>query len=135
MRVLIADDQEMVRTGFRFFLDAQPDMTVIAEAADGEEAVELARRHRPDACLLDIRMPKLDGLRPRRARLVSPSVTVRLLRQLTAPQDPAPPRPATPPPAEPLTDREGEVVRLVALGRTDAEIAAWAWPHGHVQRA
>ncbi|MDF3148159.1 MULTISPECIES: response regulator transcription factor [unclassified Streptomyces] len=219
IRVLIADDQEMVRTGFRFFLNAQPDITVVAEAADGEEAVALARRERPDVCLLDIRMPKLDGLEATRLlagpdvadpmrvvvvttfdldeyvygalrggacgfllkdsgptllaeavraaaagdSLVSPSVTVRLLKHVTAPQtvSAAPAKPA--PPTEPLTDRELDVVRLVALGRTNAEIAAelyvslstvkthlssvqlklsarnrveiaaWAWQHGYGQ--
>ncbi|MFD5839998.1 response regulator [Streptomyces chartreusis] len=214
IRVLIADDQEMVRTGFRFFLDAQPDITVVAEAADGEEAVALARRERPDVCLLDIRMPRLDGLEVTRLlagpqvadpmrvvvvttfdldeyvygalrggacgfllkdsgptllaeavraaaagdSLVSPSVTVRLLKHVTADRTTAT---ASARPAEILTDRELDVVRLVALGRTNAEIAAglyvslstvkthlssvqsklsarnrveiaaWAWQHGH----
>ncbi|MEU8752889.1 response regulator transcription factor [Streptomyces chartreusis] len=214
IRVLIADDQEIVRTGFRFFLDAQPDITVVAEAADGEEAVALARRERPDVCLLDIRMPRLDGLEVTRLlagpqvadpmrvvvvttfdldeyvygalrggacgfllkdsgptllaeavraaaagdSLVSPSVTVRLLKHVTAHRTTAT---ASARPAEILTDRELDVVRLVALGRTNAEIAAglyvslstvkthlssvqsklsarnrveiaaWAWQHGH----
>ncbi|MDX2546890.1 response regulator [Streptomyces sp. WI04-05B] len=220
IRVLIADDQEMVRTGFRFFLNAQPDITVVAQAADGEEAVALARRERPDVCLLDIRMPKLDGLEATRLlagpeaadpmrvvvvttfdldeyvygalrggacgfllkdsgptllveavraaaagdSLVSPSVTVRLLKHITAPKAAcATPAKLAAPHAEPLTDRELDVVRLVALGRTNAEItaelyvslstvkthlssvqlklaarnrvgiAAWAWQNGYAQ--
>ncbi|ADJ47927.1 two-component system response regulator [Amycolatopsis mediterranei S699] len=63
IRVLVADDQVMVRTGFRLVLDAAPDIEVIAEAADGETAVRLARRLRPDVTLMDIRMPGVDGLR------------------------------------------------------------------------
>ncbi|MEU7474705.1 response regulator transcription factor [Lentzea sp. NPDC042327] len=63
IRVLIADDQTLVRTGFRLVLDAEPGIKVISEAADGEAAVRMARQLRPDVTLMDIRMPKLDGLR------------------------------------------------------------------------
>ncbi|HEX4812899.1 MAG TPA: response regulator transcription factor [Nonomuraea sp.] len=174
IRVLIADDQQLVRTGFQMILDAQPDMEVVAAVADGAEAVAEARRLRPDVCLLDIRMPKLDGIEVTRVlagpgvhhplrvvivttfdldeyvygalrsgatgfllkdsgppllieavraaaagdALVSPSVTVRLLRHL------AQPRRVPAPMADPLTDRELDVVRLIARGRTNQEVAA-----------
>ncbi|MFE5586110.1 response regulator [Kitasatospora sp. NPDC056531] len=59
---MIADDQEMVRTGFRLILESQDDISVIGQASDGLEAVETVRRLKPDVCLMDIRMPKLDGL-------------------------------------------------------------------------
>ncbi|MEW1697148.1 response regulator [Streptomyces sp. NPDC093249] len=62
IRVLLADDQSLVRAGFRALLDAQPDIEVTAEAADGAEAVERVRALRPDVVLMDIRMPRLDGL-------------------------------------------------------------------------
>jgi DNA-binding NarL/FixJ family response regulator len=73
IRVLLADDQEMIRSGLRLILDDQPGITVVAEAADGAQAVALARRLRPDVCLVDIRMPRLDGLEVTRA-LAGPGV-------------------------------------------------------------
>ncbi|WP_436759743.1 response regulator [Streptosporangium sp. V21-05] len=172
-RILIADDQEDVRIGFRLILDSQPDMTVVGEAADGHDAVGLARHLRPDVVLADIRMPRLDGLEVTRSlagqtrvivvttfdldeyvhtalrngacgfllkrsgpallveavraamagdTLISPQVTVRLLAHLRTPAVPAPPA-TSPSLAEPLTERELEVARLVAHGRTNAEIA------------
>ena len=62
IRVVLADDQALVRGGFRSLLDARDDIKVVGEAADGHEAVALARQHRPDVVLMDIRMPGLDGL-------------------------------------------------------------------------
>jgi DNA-binding NarL/FixJ family response regulator len=173
--VLLADDQAMVRSGLRLLLDDEPDINVVAEAADGVEAVDLARRLRPDVCLVDIRMPRLDGIEVTRAlagpgvpnplrvvvvttfdldeyvygalrggavgfilkdaghnllaeavraanvgdALVSPSVTLRLLRHLADMH-------ATPAnePKRPLSERELEVVRAIAKGRTNQEIAA-----------
>ncbi|XVQ08071.1 response regulator [Spirillospora sp. CA-255316] len=173
--VLLADDQAMIRRGLRLILEDQPDISVVGEAPDGAEAVAMARRLRPDVCLVDIRMPRLDGIEVTRAlagpgvpepmrvivvttfdldeyvygalrggavgfvlkdagpallveavraahngeALVSPSVTVRLLRHLTAAS--APSRAAR---SAPLSDRELEVVRALARGRTNQEIAS-----------
>ncbi|MEV8332722.1 response regulator transcription factor [Streptomyces niveus] len=175
-RVLIADDQHLVRTGFRLILDAQPDIEVVGEAADGATCVEMARRLRPDVCLVDIRMPALDGLEVTRilagpdsadrmrvvvittfdqddyvsralhhgacgfllkdaspallvdavraARrgdaLISPAITVRLLRQLEGRHGPS--TSGGHDPRAVLTARELDVARLVAVGRTNQEI-------------
>jgi len=175
IRILVADDQEDVRSAFRMILDAQPDMTVVAEAADGASAVEQAEHLRPDVVLVDIRMPKMDGLEVTRRlagpdvaaplrvvvvttfdldeyvyaalrngacgfllkrsgpgllveavraaavgdALISPSITVRLLRQLAKHQSSD-----APVVVSELTHRELEIVRVLATGRTNAEIAA-----------
>lgn len=173
--VLIADDQEMVRAGFRMILDNAGDIEVVAEAADGSTAVSLARSLRPDVCLMDVRMPLMDGLEATRRLagpgvvdplrvvvvttfdlddyvhtalrngaagfllkdagptllleavraahrgdvLVSPSITVRLLAHFSTTTPPTdPPQPVTP-----LTDREEEVLRAAARGRSNTEIA------------
>jgi DNA-binding NarL/FixJ family response regulator len=73
VRVIVADDQELVRSGLAMILGAQPDIEVVGEAADGRRAVELARRLRPDVCLLDVRMPGLDGIEATRA-LAGPGI-------------------------------------------------------------
>ena len=175
IRVLIADDQPIVRSGLTMLLDAQPDIEVVGAAADGREAVRLALQLRPDVGLFDIRMPLMDGIEATRrlagpdvadplpivvittfdldeyvhgalkagARgfllkdagpalltqaihaaadgdaLIAPSVTVRLLAAFAHHQA-APPRQ----PIEPLTAREEEVLRPVAQGHTNSEIAA-----------
>jgi len=73
VRVLVADDQDIVRTGLAMILDAQPDIEVVGQAADGREAVALARQLRPDVCLFDIRMPGVDGIEATR-QLAGPGV-------------------------------------------------------------
>jgi len=172
IRVLLADDQSLVRAGFRMILRAEPDIDVVGEAADGREAVEQARHLKPDVVLMDIRMPGLDGIEATRqvtaldpparvlvlttfdldeyvyeslragasafllkdapeqqlvaavrvvadgGSLFSPSVTRRLIERFARESSSAPAG------LEELTPREQQVLRLVARGRSNAEIAA-----------
>jgi DNA-binding NarL/FixJ family response regulator len=173
IRVLVADDQSMVRAGFRMLLSGEPDIEIVAEAANGLEAVSQAARFEPTVVLMDIRMPELDGLEAARrilaadphARvlilttfgldeyvyealslgasgfvlkddppeqliaavrtiaggeaLLSPSITRRVIEQFARL-----PRPAPPAAVDELTPRERDVLRLLALGYSNAEIAA-----------
>ncbi len=73
IRVLVADDQDIVRAGLTMILDAQPDIEVVGQAADGREAVAFARKLRPDVCLFDIRMPQVDGIEATR-QLAGPDI-------------------------------------------------------------
>ena len=80
VRVLIADDQALMRTGFRLILQGEPDIEVVGEAADGEAAVEAARRLRPAVALIDVRMPRVDGIEAtRRLKHEAPEVRVLIL--------------------------------------------------------
>ncbi|RSN51456.1 MULTISPECIES: response regulator [Actinomadura] len=83
--VVVADDQELVRSGFALILDTQPDIAVVAEAADGRAAVEAVRAHRPDVALLDIRMPGTDGIEA--AREICAHTATRALMLTTFDQD------------------------------------------------
>ena len=77
IKVAIVDDQAMVRAGFRLIVQSQPDMQVVGEAADGKEAIELVRRERPDVVLMDVRMPRMDGIDA--TRQIAPSARVLIL--------------------------------------------------------
>ena len=174
IEVLIVDDQALVRAGFRAILEAQTDLDVVGEADDGVGAMERARALNPDVVLMDIRMPRLDGIEATRRlcsdsawggriivlttydadanvwdalragasgfmlktttaeglvnavrtvaagqELLAPEVTRRLIREFVSH-----PRPGAPPrPLGELTEREAEVLRLVAAGRSNADIA------------
>jgi len=81
--VVVADDERLLRTGFRVILDAEPDIRVVGEAADGRSAIDVVRRRRPDVVLMDIRMPELDGLRAAEAIVADPEVQTAVIMLTT----------------------------------------------------
>lgn len=83
IRVLLADDQGLLRSTFRILIESEPDMTVVAEAADGQEVVDLGLRHRPDVVLMDIRMPGTDGLAATRSLCGRPETSATRVLILT----------------------------------------------------
>jgi DNA-binding NarL/FixJ family response regulator len=87
IRVVVADDQELLRGGLRMILEAQPDLEVVGEAGDGAEAVRVAREHAPDVVLMDIRMPGVDGIEATRQISADPATSCQVLVLTTFDQD------------------------------------------------
>jgi DNA-binding NarL/FixJ family response regulator len=83
IRVMLVDDQEMVRAGFRMILDAEPGISVVGEAADGAEAVEMINRALPDVVLMDVRMPRMDGIEACERICSSDDITARVMMLTT----------------------------------------------------
>ncbi|HEY0492705.1 MAG TPA: response regulator transcription factor, partial [Candidatus Dormibacteraeota bacterium] len=82
-RIVIVDDQSLVRAGFRLILESQPDLEVLGEAPDGDEGVAMARRLHPDVVLMDVRMPKLDGLEATRQLMADGASKCRIIMLTT----------------------------------------------------
>jgi DNA-binding NarL/FixJ family response regulator len=164
--VLLADDQKLVRTGLRMIVEAEADLEVVGEAADGEEAIAVLRRRQPDVVLMDIQMPRMDGITATRRIAADAGIRSRVVILTTFEQDDyvfdalknAPPeqlveavrtvaagdallapaitrrviedyarqpaRRRRDPQIESLTERELEVLRLLARGKSNAELAA-----------
>jgi len=122
IRVVVVDDQALVRGGFRAILSAQPDIDVVGEAGTGQDAVAAVRELQPDVALVDVRMPGMDGIDATR-HITATNTSCRVLILTTFDLDEHV-YDAFRAGAQSLTDREIEVLRLVAQGKSNSEVAA-----------